>query len=971
MGLPAGVVTFLFTDIQGSTRLFREFGDEYPKLLDAHNEVIRKAVAENNGHEVSTEGDAFFLAFASPHDALRAAVDAQRRLAAYGWPEGGVIQVRMGLHTGDAHPTGDNYIALAVHQAARVAASGHGGQIVVSSATAELCTSVPEITLEPLGAHMLKDFPSVEALYQVAGDGLDDGFPPLRTPTATSNLPRPRTQFLGRRAELQQLADLTERASLVTLTGTGGTGKTRLSIELARRVADRFENGVVWVDLAARTDPDLVPQAIAEALGIGEQPSRVLVHTIVDHLCLTRTLVVIDNCEHLVEATANVVEHLLDGCERIVVVATSREPLGVDGERVFRVPSLATDADADGDSPAVALFIDRAEKANAAFATDPAALEAVRSICARLDGIPLAIELAASRLRSMSLQDLATRLEDRFALLSGGARTALPRQQTLRGLVDWSYELLDEDERSVFRRISVFNGRFPLEGAEALCADLENDAFSVMSRLVDKSLVNMHDTELGTRFQLLQTIRHYGFDRLLDAGEATEARSRHRDWCASAIGKLPKDLAPSSSEYRATRLALDELIEDVRASFEWCAAAHTPQTASGLLGSTFWYFLDTGLFGEARRRAEALLADTAPEDPAVGWLFALLYSAAWEQGDYAAAERYLRALLALSDEVLAVHDVSRAEALNDLGASLWRLGRLDEAEVAFRDCIALRGDGGPTALQRHNIGLVQLTRGDFAAARAAFHDALLACDHDDPMTQACVMRLGMVAIAQGDWAEAHARLDEAAAMFSPRGPHVLLSHYRGDLALAEGRFDDAEAAYAATAATYVLHANTNGAAHERLCMARVSLARGDFDRARQRTEEALATFEQQGDLSKIARAHADLAGICAARGDTDAAFDRWHTALESARHADEQIRVGEFLIELANAALAVGDYRAEFAALNEAAEFWLARAAYPVAAQHARRLIALLEPLLESAQLAERAKAVRARLEGIVGPAPV
>ncbi len=966
--MPAGVVTFLFTDIQGSTRLFREFGDDYPALLDAHNAIIRRAVANNRGHEVSTEGDAFFLAFASPEDALRAAVEAQRGLQQHAWPEGGAITVRMGLHTGEAQPTGNNYIALAVHQAARVAAAGHGGQIVVASATAQLCSSLDGIALAPLGPHMLRDFPSVEALFQVTAEGLASRFPPLRTPTATSNLPRPRTQFLGREEELRQLAELTERSPLVTLTGTGGTGKTRLSIELARRVADRFENGVVWVDLAPRNDPDLVPQAIAEALGIGEQPSRVLVHTIVDHLCLTRTLVVIDNCEHLVEATAQVVEHLLDGCERIVVVATSREPLGVDGERVFRVPSLATDG--HGDSPAVALFLDRAQQANGTFQPGDAALDVVRSICARLDGIPLAIELAASRLRSMSLLDLATRLEDRFALLSGGARTALPRQQTLRGLVDWSYELLDDDERSVFRRISVFNGRFPLEGAEALCSDLACDVLAVVSRLVDKSLVNVHDTELGTRFQLLQTIRHYGFDRLLDAGEAADARSRHRDWCASAIEKLPKDLAPSSSHYRSTRLALDELIEDVRASFEWCAANRTPETASGLLGSTFWYFIDSGLFGEARRRAEALLVDTQPDDPAAGWLFALLYSAAWEQGDYAATERYLRALLALDDEVLAVHEVSRAAAMNDLGATLWRLGRLDEAEEALRECIALSGDGD-VSLQLHNIGLVQFTRGDFAAARAAFHDAMHAVVSDDAMLQTCVMRLGMIAIEEGDLVEAHKRLDEADAMFSPLGQHVLLPHYHAELALIEDRFDDAEAGYAAAAASSLLHANTNNAAYERLWMGRVSRARGDFDDARLRTEEALATFEQQGDLSKIARAHGELAHICSARGDTAGALDRWWIALDSARRADEQLRIGEFLIELASAALAVGDHRAVFSAADEAAEFWLARAVYPVAAKHARRLVALLEPLLESPQFGAGAAKLRSRLEGIVGPAPV
>jgi predicted ATPase/class 3 adenylate cyclase len=912
--LPSGDVTFLFTDIEGSTRLFQSLGDEYPALLDEHNRIIREAIA-GRGCEVSTEGDAFFIAFASAVDAVAAAADAQRNLD-------GFVRVRMGLHTGEAFPTGNNYVALAVHQAARVAAAGHGGQIVVSHTTAQACGTPPAGTsLTPLGGYLLRDFPKVESLFQVAADGLATSFPPLRTPTATTNLPRPRTRLFGRDDELDTLAGLLEAHQLVTLTGTGGTGKTRLAIELARRTLPRFGNGVVWVDLASRGDAALVPGALADALGVTEQLGRVLAHTLVDHLCLTETLIVIDNCEHVIEATAELVEHLVENCERIKIIATSREALGVIGESVYRVPSLH-------ESNAVGLFVDRVQHVSPGFELTDATRPAVDAICARLDGIPLALELAASRAKGMTVHDIAARIEDRFALLSGGARTALPRQQTLRGLVDWSYDLLDEDERLLFQYLAVFHGHFALDALEFVAGELGLDVLAVIGRLVDKSLVNVATDATTARYSLLQTMRHYALDRLFDAGRAQDARQRHRDWCVA-----------SAERNADNRDALDDVIDDVRASFEWSMTRREYAPAVSLLRDLYVYSRASGLLTEFRQRGEALLATAALTPLEHATVMACLGCAAWDQGDNLATVEYGATLLTIDGALLQEAWLPHSDAINLVAVAHWQLGNWDEAERGLRAALAL-APGEPTLVQ--NIGLLQATWGDHDAARRSYLAAQeLARDQGDGwFVQLCFGRLAAVAMAEDDLAEASRLLAEASATSGRR--HSMIDMNVGELALRQERFDDAIDAFVRCGNRFRHEGFPEMAARQDINVARVLSARGEHADAQALAARGLSVIEQIGHRREVSLALVEIARLAEAAGVPAVACVRWQEALAALRPLHERPRIGNALIDLARVAQAAGDDELARAARREARETWETLSGFP-AGQNALKRIAALE----------------------------
>src|SRR6267378_1241791 len=505
---PSGTVTFLFTDIEGSTRLLQELGDDWADVLNDQRRLMRGAITANKGVELGTEGDSFFVVFASAGDATEAVVSAQHALATHAWTGGKEVRVRMGLHTGEARRVGDDYVGPDVHRAARIAACGHGGQVVISdSVYALVVTALPAgVSLRDLGEHRLKDLPRPEHLYQLEIEGLPTEFPPLKTlDVRKNNLPLQLTSFLGRAAELAELKGLLTKGRLVSLLGTGGIGKTRLAIELATEVLEDF--GYVWLaELAAVSDPDLVAQTLMTAIDVREQAGRTSIDALIDYFAPKSALIILDNCEHLVEPSAVLAESLLEACPKLKIIATSREHLGVPGETSWRVPSLPVPdperlpaLEQVAESAAVALFVDRAIAASPSFQLTKENAPLVVQVCQRLDGIPLAIELAAKRLSLLTLPQMITRLNDRFRLLTGGGRTALPRQQTLRAAIDWSHELLAEPERTLLRRVSVFAGGFSLELAEEICAWATLDAadmLDLLGALVSKSLVVYEETGL-------------------------------------------------------------------------------------------------------------------------------------------------------------------------------------------------------------------------------------------------------------------------------------------------------------------------------------------------------------------------------------------------------------------------------------------------------------------------------------------
>jgi len=616
-GLPTGTVTFLFTDIEGSTRLLDRLGDRYPAVLEAHQRLLRDVFGDHGGVEVATEGDSFFVVFASAPRAVAAAVEAQRALAGHPWPNEGEVRVRMGLHTGEGILGADNYVGVDLHRAARIAATGHGGQVVVSDTTVALAQHVEGISFRDLGEHRLKDLPRPEHLYQVTAEGLDLEFPSLRSRDARpNNLPPQLTSFVGRRHEIDEVMELVRQGRLLTMTGPGGTGKTRLSIQVASEMLPEFEGGTFFVALAPIRDPALVMSTVAQALGLRESAQQMPLEAVIEHLRDKDLLLVMDNFEQVLPAAPEVGQ-LLTATERVRVLATSREPLGLHGEREYPVPPLGLPDPAHLPSlerlsqyEAVALFIERAGAVKPGFAVTNENAPAIAEICARLDGLPLAIELAAARTKLLSPEAMLSRLEHRLSLLTGGARDLPTRQQTLRDAIAWSFYLLEEEERTLFARLAVFVGGFTLNAVDEVCnarGKLGIDTLDGVASLVNKSLVRQAEAETGDpRFFMLETIREYAADRLAESETADEIRERHASYCLGlAEGAAPK-LTGADQVHWLDLLSAEH--DNFRAALAWLQGRGDSERAQ-LLGAALWrYWQMRGHLREGLERLQSILA---------------------------------------------------------------------------------------------------------------------------------------------------------------------------------------------------------------------------------------------------------------------------------------------------------------------------------------------------------------------------
>ena len=600
---PSGTVTFLFTDIEGSTRKWEEHDAAMPAALEKHDRILRKAIELGDGYVFSTAGDAFAAAFTDPSAALAAAVSAQQALDSAEWGDLGSLRVRMALHTGVAHEREGDYFGPALNRAARILAVGHGGQIILSLGTEEMLGgSLNGATLKDLGEHTLKDLGRPERIYQVVHPELRDDFPNLQSLDAyPNNLPIQLTSFVGRDLELKDVVKRLHDHRLLTLTGVGGSGKTRLGLQAAAESADEYPNGIWLVELAAIGDADLVPTAIGDVLGLTRsqggsgnsalaKDAASILDQITDHLSTRTCLLVLDNCEHLITATAKVVQHLLQHCPDLTVLATSREGLAVPGETLWQVPSLTGAGDADPmESDAVRLFIERAQDANPRFETDGEALRWVQQLCERLDGMPLAIELAAARARVLDVKQIAERLDDRFRLLTGGSRTALPRHQTLEATVDWSYDLMSENERAVFQRLAAFRGGFTLEAAEAVCAGEGVDPLDVLDligHLVDKSMV-VRD-EISSRFGMLETLRQYALRRLTESAEVDEVRIRHTEHFRDLAVEMAPHLNDAREAEAYEKLSADH--DNFRAAMAYGLENGREEIAARIAARLAWYW---------------------------------------------------------------------------------------------------------------------------------------------------------------------------------------------------------------------------------------------------------------------------------------------------------------------------------------------------------------------------------------------
>ena len=577
MTLPAGVVTFVLGDVEGSTRLWEQYSESMAEVTPMLDALVNDLVVTHSGvrPEEQGEGDSFVAAFALPSDAAAFALAFQRALNATQWSEGLRIEVRMAIHTGEAKlGEGGSYMGEALNRCARIRALAAGGQVLVSAATSELVVNeLPaDAFLKNLGAHRLRDLARPEQIDQLCHPELRNAFPPLRSIGALpNNLPLQLTSFVGREREIQQVVKLLLSGRVVTLTGPGGCGKTRLAVEVAAGLLEEYPDGVWLADLAPVTDARVVTDVVAAVADVRERPFESMDETLAQELETRKTLLIVDNCEHVIDSVARLAETLLRRCPHVTVLATSREPLSIDGEVTVAVPTLPLpdeDVDPELGCESIRLFIDRAEAVRPGF-DGHAALSAIGEICRRVDGIPLAIELAAARTRMLSPAQIAERLTDRFALLSGGRRSALPRQQRLEASLDWSYDLLSDSERTLLRRLGTFAGGWTLAAAEAVCADDTLDSWrvlDVLSELVDKSLVIAYDGPTS-RYRMLETIRFYAHQRLVESGEAAAVRAAHLEWVVDLAAANAVRL--EGPEVLAAYADLEAELGNIRAAISW------------------------------------------------------------------------------------------------------------------------------------------------------------------------------------------------------------------------------------------------------------------------------------------------------------------------------------------------------------------------------------------------------------------
>jgi predicted ATPase/class 3 adenylate cyclase len=682
-------LSFLFTDIEGSTALLRRLGGtSYGEVLAEHHRLVREALARHGGREVDTQGDAFFAVFDAARGCAATAVAIQQAIVAHPWPGGEQLRVRIGLHAGEAEQTAAGLVGLEVHRAARIAAVAYGGQILVSAAAAALLgDSLPEgASLRDLGWHRLKDLGRAEQIFQLDAPGLDAAFPPLRSldnPRLPNNLPVQASAFIGREVALAEVARLVASSRLVTLTGAGGAGKTRLALQVAAGLLDGTGDGVWFADLAPVADPGLVPATVAGVLGVLAEPGRPVASTLADAIGERSLLIVLDNCEQVIDACAKLADALLRACPNLALLATSREPLDIDGEHVYQVPPLSTPAPGDdvaaiGGSEAVRLLANRAAAAGKPLRLDAQTGPVIGRICRRLDGVPLALELAAARLRSMTPAELDARLDERFALLTGGSRATPARHQTLLAMIDWSWELLVPAERHVLALVSVFAGGFDPAACEAVTASggvPAGEAIRHLGALVDKNLVQFDDTGAGPgRYRLLETVRQYAARRLEEQGPAAvrDAQVAHLGYyLALAEAAAPQLTGPDQGQWLDR---LDAELGNLRTAIAFSQSQDDPLPGLRLATALRIFWAARGHAAETSQALQALLTLPAARQPTLTRARALATAAYLleQTGSYAVAQQYCKEALAIA-RAAGDHRLE-ADVLQIQGYNLFRQG---------------------------------------------------------------------------------------------------------------------------------------------------------------------------------------------------------------------------------------------------------------------------------------------------------
>jgi predicted ATPase/class 3 adenylate cyclase len=775
--LPSGTVTFLFTDIEGSTRLLQQLGDKYATLLADHEQLLREACETHNGSVVDTQGDSFFVAFPRAVDAIDAVVQSQRDLANHAWPNGVSVRVRMGLHTGEPQIVALGYMGIDVHRAARIAAVAYGGQVLLSQTTHNLVESeLPnDVTFRDLGEHRLKDLRQPKHLYQLVIAGLPSDFPPLKSLDASlNNLPIQLTSFIGREKEITEIKQAISEHRLVTLTGPGGSGKTRLALQVATELIEHFHDGVFFVALAPITNPGLVASTIAQSLGIPETAGRSIADSLKDYLQSKSLLLLLDNFEQVIPA-APLVAELLVACSKLKIVVTSRETLRISGEREYPVPPLALPNLTKLPSPeslsqyaAVQLFVQRAQVVKPDFAITSDTAPAIAEICYRLDGLPLAIELAAARIKLLPPRAMLARLENRLEFLTGGARELPARQQTLRNAIAWSYDLLNENEQKLFRQLSVFVGGCTFDAVEAVAGD-HQVGLSLLDQfgsLLDKSLLReVEGISDEPRFIMLELLREFGLGQLESSGEQETIRRLHANFFLELAERAEAKL--ESAEQVEWMNRMEQEHDNLRAALEWSRTAEGAGELCLRLAGTLGLFWEArGYFSEGRERLSAILSTDAAQGRTAerAKLLARAAELAYRQSDYAATVELAEESLSIYREVddkqgIASVLIKLSNAATEAGDYVTASGFLEEALTIWQELDDKHG----TARALISLGWAALRPGDYQLANERL-EAALAISRELEDTRSIgfeLSGLGEVALRQGDYGRAATLLEES------------------------------------------------------------------------------------------------------------------------------------------------------------------------------------------------------------------
>jgi predicted ATPase/DNA-binding SARP family transcriptional activator/uncharacterized protein HemY len=934
--LPTGTVTFLFTDIEGSTQLWEQAPEAMKAAHARHESIIREVVAAHGGYTYKMIGDAFQIAFATAPEALAAALDGQRALYAEPWAETVPIRVRMALHTGVTEERGDDYVGPVLNRVARLLGAGHGGQVLLTQSTYDLVhdTLPSDVSLRDLGERRLKDLVRPEHIYQLIAPGLPADYPPLKTPgTFPHNLPAQLTSFIGREQELNEIINLIAKNRLVTLTGAGGIGKSRLSIQVAFALVNNFPNGTWLVELAPLSDPALVLQAIVTTLGLIEQANRPLQTILTDFLQEKKSLLILDNCEHLIQACAQLAETLLRACPDLHILATSREALGVAGEAVYLVPSLTTPdplkstLDSLSEYEAVQLFLERAQSAMRDFSLTKENAQAIAQVCHHLDGIPLALELAAARVRGLSVEQIASRLDDRFHLLMSRTRTVLPRHQTLQAMIDWSHDLLTESERVLLRRLSMFASGWTLEAAEAVCASDElksNQILDLLLHLVDKSLVVAETQEAESRYHMLETIRQYAREKLWAAGEGDLMCQRHLAYFVDLAERAEPNLRAFEMVMWLDRLESE--LDNIRVALEYALESNIE--AQLRLASALWWFWHIrdhkGEGTEWLERALSIEAMERTDRP-------LTLSRAIIRGKALYVAGFLRVMMwetgigaTLSEESLTLFRDLGPAGKRGMAYALWNLSvvaaqqsDLRRRKALMEESLALFQEVGD------KFGIAQCLPsvasnamnldGDFERARALTEEGLDLYKEigDKDGIANTLQSLGYLAFQQGDYQQATTWFESSLALFQEvRNKYGLGGTLYGlaQAAKAQGRYGKATTVLEEALALEQNSGRTNLIAYTLYSLGEVAAAQGNYEQAAERYEEGLAASRKTRNPGAIASGLYGLGKIAWAQGDYVQAIKKFEAALAISREAGNKFETSSALQGLGKVAQSQRDY---------------------------------------------------------------